>query len=414
MAHAERPAPRGQRSAPASTLTPTPSAMFSSRTSPVDQPSGTSRLNSTTTNTVKLACPTTKCTAPGRVPGQEDRDRQDRPTARRCLGPDDVHDGRRDREPDGGPGQRLERGHTRPEHAGAQDRQRAEHDPERVLDREQLGDDHGGGEPDGGTDRVVEADGPHVEVGAEQLDGLTSMRAGVDLREVGEVERGELESGGTTHEQRSCWHPRSRRRRRGRGGRRCCAGRRRRRSGRRPARAARTRARSIRRSWSWRGRRDRLEVDHGMGIAVDRPGRALEHGRHRVGEQLRTRAVVVVRAHLADEARAAQESDDQTAQCPVAFRPARGTVDDVDRAFVQVVDRRVDRASMLGELAGITADGERAGEVGRSRHRPSSTHGAPATGRVPARGPPPRRPRPRPREPSRARARPAGRPAPAP
>ena len=45
--------------------------MSSTRTNPVCQPSGSMMLNrSTTTNTVNDACPTTKCTAPGRVRGR--------------------------------------------------------------------------------------------------------------------------------------------------------------------------------------------------------------------------------------------------------------------------------------------------------------------------------------------------------
>ncbi len=58
-------APRGHSTKPTTMLTPTPRAMSCSRTSPVRQPSGTLRLNRSTTSTVKHAWPTMKLTVPG-------------------------------------------------------------------------------------------------------------------------------------------------------------------------------------------------------------------------------------------------------------------------------------------------------------------------------------------------------------
>ena len=58
-------APRGQNTTLTTRLTTVPTAMSPRRTSPVLQPCGSSRLKSTTTNTVNDAWPRTKCTADG-------------------------------------------------------------------------------------------------------------------------------------------------------------------------------------------------------------------------------------------------------------------------------------------------------------------------------------------------------------
>ena len=129
-----RRAARGRT--PITKLMPTPMAMSSTRTSPVRQPSGSIRLNSTTTNTVKNAWPTTKCTAPGVYAARNvtigstiqsavssppiDEDPRSRPRSRgACRATAWIA---------GDPGPER----VRPQHA-----QRAEHHPEGVVEVEQ-------------------------------------------------------------------------------------------------------------------------------------------------------------------------------------------------------------------------------------------------------------------------------------
>ena len=75
--------PRGHSSTPTSTLTAQPSATSSMRTIPTFQPTGTSRLNSTATVTVKAACPTCERGRSGRV-GRRRRSRREAPPTERC------------------------------------------------------------------------------------------------------------------------------------------------------------------------------------------------------------------------------------------------------------------------------------------------------------------------------------------
>ena len=103
---------------------PAPMATSCTRTSPVRQPSGTRMLNSTTTNTVNAACPTTKFTAPGVYAARNttigQRDPQTRCRRRRSSPSTRVATPK----PHERAGERLQRGRTGAERVRAQHRQR--------------------------------------------------------------------------------------------------------------------------------------------------------------------------------------------------------------------------------------------------------------------------------------------------
>ena len=67
------------------------------------------------------------------------------------------------------PSQAAERVLAGAERVRAQHGERAEHDPERVLDARQLGDEHGEAEPDGAADAVLQPQRVALDVRAGAL-----------------------------------------------------------------------------------------------------------------------------------------------------------------------------------------------------------------------------------------------------
>ena len=156
---------------------PAPMAMSCTRTSPVRQPSGTKMLNSTTTNTVNAAWPTTKFTAPG-VYRRGTRRSAGRSTTTVSSPPIVAITADATPEADQRTEQCLQRGRAGAERVRAQDRQRREDHPERVLDRGRLGHEHRERRARCRTRRVAEPDRTQVAVGAQDAPRRERARLG--------------------------------------------------------------------------------------------------------------------------------------------------------------------------------------------------------------------------------------------
>ena len=161
------------------------------RTSPTFQPTGSRRLKSTRTTTVKAACPAANEIAAGAYDatstargktiherGMVGADRQD----------DQAADGEpRDRAQHGADAARSRRQGTRPQH-----RHGAEHHPEAVLDAEVVSHEDGDGQPEPTAHAVAEPDRVHPQVarrGGAQPWRLTQHPA--PRAEVGEAAPGQ-------------------------------------------------------------------------------------------------------------------------------------------------------------------------------------------------------------------------------
>ena len=158
------------------------------RTSPVFQPCGSSRLNSTTTNTVNEAWPRTKCTADGVYAGQEHGDRQERPQEPVARGDADQPGG--GQEADERAEQALGHRVAGRQRVAAQHAERAEGDPEGVGHVAGQGDGDGDAEGQPVADPLAQPEPVRRELGAGELAGAgheppeRAAADGIDQRDV--------------------------------------------------------------------------------------------------------------------------------------------------------------------------------------------------------------------------------------
>ena len=158
--------PRGHSSAPTTTLIPAPMATSCTRTSPVRQPSGDQDVEQHHDEHRERRLPDDEVHRARRVGGEEHHERQHDPEPR-VVATDVSITATATPKPTSAPSERLERGRTGAERVRAQHRQRAEHHPERVLDRGGLRHEHRQREPEAGAGRVAEPHRTQVAVGAQ-------------------------------------------------------------------------------------------------------------------------------------------------------------------------------------------------------------------------------------------------------
>ncbi len=113
-----------------------------------------------------MTCDEADC-APG-VGSEKDADWQDHPEDGGGGSHGHEH-GRADGEADEGARYGLHGGLARRQRVGAQGRQRAQYDPERVLQLEESGDEHGQREADRDAEAIVQHAGGRCQLGAECL-----------------------------------------------------------------------------------------------------------------------------------------------------------------------------------------------------------------------------------------------------
>ena len=122
-------------------------------------------LNRMIEKTVNAACPAANEITAGADAGDQDDDREQRPE-QRVARAQHADDRAADREPDDGPAECPRDGRAGRQRVRAQDRQRAEPDPEGVLRIDESREQHRQRQSDGTADAVLQPDRVPVEVAA--------------------------------------------------------------------------------------------------------------------------------------------------------------------------------------------------------------------------------------------------------